>query len=158
MLKRSYDVAKNNIILCIWCNAICLRGSRFKKTHYFPHTVNYFCSSMLRFSKTEHRGNLIVMTHTVFLCIAPRKHNTMSEFVIVETLNKRYSTLLKTHIWIVSRKFFKYRNYRLIGCESEAPDCPCNIGIAPLYSVHITAIHSVHIVGYSLPHSGNSSL
>ncbi len=21
-------------------------------------------------------------------------------------------------------------------CESEAPDCPCDVGIAPLYSVH----------------------
>ncbi len=26
-----YDVAKNNIILCIWCNAMCLRDSRLKK-------------------------------------------------------------------------------------------------------------------------------
>ncbi len=30
-LKRSYDVAKKNTILCIWCNAMCLRVSRFKK-------------------------------------------------------------------------------------------------------------------------------
>ncbi len=30
-LKGSYDVAKNNIILCIWCNAMCLCGLRFKK-------------------------------------------------------------------------------------------------------------------------------
>ncbi len=72
---------------------------------------------MLRFSKTEHRGNLIVMTHTVFLCIAPRKHNTMSEFVIVETLNKRYSTLLKTHVWIVSRKFFEISFEKDYGCN-----------------------------------------
>ncbi len=36
------------------------------------------------------------MTHMVFLLIAlysPRKHNTMSAFVIVETPNKHYSTL-----------------------------------------------------------------
>ncbi len=77
-------------------------------------------------------------------CAAPRKHNTMSAFVIVETPNKHYSTLLKTHVWIVSSKFFKYRNV-LTGCESEAPDCPCDVGIAPLYSVHITAC-SHHIV------------
>ncbi len=58
---------------------------------------------------------------------------TMSAFVIEETTNnKRYSTQLKTRIWIVSGKFFKYEN-KLTGCESEAPDCPCKVGIAPLY-------------------------
>ncbi len=46
-----------------------------------------------------------------------------------QTPNKHYSTLLKTHVWIVSSKFFKYRNI----LTSEAPDCPCNIKIAPLY-------------------------
>ncbi len=41
--------------------------------------------------------------------IASRRVNiTMSTFVIGETKNnKRYSTLLKTRIWIVSGKFFK---------------------------------------------------
>ncbi len=44
----------------------------------------------------------------------------MSAFVIGEiTNNKNYSTLLKTHVWIVSSKFFKYENI-LTGCESEA--------------------------------------
>ncbi len=33
-LKRSYDVVKNIISLCIWCNAMCFCGSRFKK-HIF---------------------------------------------------------------------------------------------------------------------------
>ncbi len=51
-LKGSYDVAKKNIIWCIWCNAMCLCGLRLKKTHYFPHTVHYCCSSMLRLSET----------------------------------------------------------------------------------------------------------
>ncbi len=41
-------------------------------------------------------------------CIVPRKHNNMSAFVFVETPNKHYSTLLKTCIWIVRSKFFKY--------------------------------------------------
>ncbi len=50
-LKGSYDVAKKNIILCNWCNAMCLCSLRFKKTHYFPHTVHYCCSSMLRYSE-----------------------------------------------------------------------------------------------------------
>ncbi len=30
-LKGSYDVAKKNIILCIWCNAMCLCGLGIKK-------------------------------------------------------------------------------------------------------------------------------
>ncbi len=42
------------------------------------------------------------------------------------------STLLNTHVWIVSSKFFKYETI-LTGCESEAPHCPCKVGIAPLY-------------------------
>ncbi len=49
-LKGSYDVAKNNIIWCTWCNAMRLRGSWLKK-HYFPHTVHYCCSSVLRLSE-----------------------------------------------------------------------------------------------------------
>ncbi len=47
-LKGSYDVAKNNIIWCIWCNAMCFK---VQKAHYFPHTVHYCCSSMLRLSE-----------------------------------------------------------------------------------------------------------
>ncbi len=35
MLKGSYDVAKNNISLCMWCNAMCLLGSRFNKRIIF---------------------------------------------------------------------------------------------------------------------------
>ncbi len=59
---------------------------------------------------------LIIMTYTVFCT---------SAFVIGETTNnKHYTTLLKTHVWIVSSKFFKQEN-ALTGCESEAPDCPC---------------------------------
>ncbi len=69
-------------------------------------------------------------------------HITMSAFVIRETTNNQhYTTLLKTRVWIVSGKFFKYENI-LTGCESEAPDCPCKVGIAPLYR---------SIVGYSPP-------
>ncbi len=66
--------------------------------------------------------------------VASRRVNiTISAFVIGEaTNNKRYSTQLKTHVWIVSSKFFKYENI-LTGCESDAPDCPCKVGIAPLY-------------------------
>ncbi len=50
-LKGSYDVAKNNIILCIWCNAMCLRGSRFKKHIVFNIlyiTVALLCLAFLK--------------------------------------------------------------------------------------------------------------
>ncbi len=50
-LKGSYDVAKKNIILCIWCNAMCLCGLMLKK-HYFTHTVHYR-SSMPHLSETR---------------------------------------------------------------------------------------------------------
>ncbi len=52
ILKGSYGVAKKNIILCIWCNAMCL-WFKDQKTHYFPHTVHYCCSSMLSLSETR---------------------------------------------------------------------------------------------------------
>ncbi len=68
--------------------------------------------------------------YCLFTCrVASRSINiTMSAFVIRETTNnKHYSTLLKTRVWIVSS-----RNV-LTGCESEASDCPCKVGIAPLY-------------------------
>ncbi len=41
-LKRSCDVAKKNIIWCIWCNAMCLCGLRFKK--YFLKRVDFYKS------------------------------------------------------------------------------------------------------------------
>ncbi len=61
--------------------------------------------------------------------VASRRINiTMSAFVIREMLNnKHYSTQLKTHVWIVSS-----RNV-LTGCELDASDCSCKVGIAPLY-------------------------
>ncbi len=37
-LKGSYDIAKKNIILCIWCNAMCLCGLRLKK-HIILHIL-----------------------------------------------------------------------------------------------------------------------
>ncbi len=36
---------KRTLFLCIWCNAMCSRSLRLK-THYFPHTVHYCCSSL----------------------------------------------------------------------------------------------------------------
>ncbi len=37
-LKGSYVVAKKNIILCIWCNAMCLYGLKLKK-HIIFHIL-----------------------------------------------------------------------------------------------------------------------
>ncbi len=175
---------------------------KVQKTHYFPHTVHYCCSSMPCLSETrrflqsssfwEARCALIGQLsgvlwlaeylkretemlrpslycdamsrrdHTITIkpiineafvassediftdyndlyClftrrVASRRVNiTMSAFVIGETTNnKHYSTQLKTHVWIIRSRFFKYENI-LTGCESEAPDCSCNVGIAPLY-------------------------
>ncbi len=149
---------------------------RFKvqKTHYFPLTVQYCCSSMLHLSEThtfftkliilrskacsdwpaiqcvgigrylKHETEILpycdaVSWHDDIKTIKPiineafvassgdiitdyndlyclftrhvashRVNITMSAFVIGEmTNNKHYSTLLKTHVWIVSGKFFK---------------------------------------------------
>ncbi len=197
-LKGSYDVGKKNIILCVWCNAMCLRGSRFKKHiifHILYIIVAHLCSTFLKrrflqsssfwearcaligqlssllwlaeylkrvtemlrplpccnaLSRRDETKTIKPIINEAFVassediitdykdlyclftcCATPRKHNTMSAFVIVETPNKHYSTLLKSRVRIVSSKFVKYRKV-LTGCESEAPDCPCDVGIAPL--------------------------
>ncbi len=47
----TYDVAKKNIILCIWCNAMCLCGLRFKKHiifHILYIIVAPLCSAFLK--------------------------------------------------------------------------------------------------------------
>ncbi len=64
--------------------------------------------------------------------VASRRVNiTMSAFVTGETTNNNsYSTLLKPRVWIVSS-----RN----ALQSEAPDCPCKVGIAPLYRKSLCA-------------------
>ncbi len=49
-LKWLYDVAKNNIILSIYCNLF--MWLKVKITHHFPHTVHFCCSSMLHLSET----------------------------------------------------------------------------------------------------------
>ncbi len=79
---------------------------------------------------TDYNDLDCLFTRRVASC---RVNITVSAFVIRETTNNKcYSTLLRTHIWIVSGKFFKYENI-LTGCESEVPDCLCKAGIAPLY-------------------------
>ncbi len=66
-------------------------------------------------------GNIITDYKDLYCLFTFRVNITMSAFVIGETTNyKHYSTLLKTHVWFVSN-----RNV-LTGCESEAPDSPCN--------------------------------
>ncbi len=107
----------------------CDAMSRCDKTKTIKPTIN---EAFVAFSEdilTDNNDSYGLFTR----CAAPRR--AMSAFLIVEMPNKHYSTLLKTHVWIVSIKFFKYRNI-LTSCESEAPDCPCDVGIVPLYSVH----------------------
>ncbi len=74
---------------------------------------------------TDYNGLYCLFT----CCVASHQVNiTMSAFVIGETTNnKHYSSLLKTRVWIIS-----IRNI-LTGCESEASDCPCKVGIASLF-------------------------
>ncbi len=51
ILKGSYDVAKKNIILCIWCNVMCLCGLRLKKHiifHILYIIVAPLCSAFLK--------------------------------------------------------------------------------------------------------------
>ncbi len=47
-LKGSYDVAKKNIGLCIWCNAMCLCGLRFSIFHILYIIVAPLCSAFLK--------------------------------------------------------------------------------------------------------------
>ncbi len=48
ILKRSYDDAKKNIIWCIWCNAMCLRGSKHIIFHILYIIVALLCSAFLK--------------------------------------------------------------------------------------------------------------
>ncbi len=85
-----------------YCDAV----SRRDETKTIKPTIN---EAFVAFSEdiiTDYIDLYCIFTH----CATPPKHNTMSAFVIIETPNKHYSTLLKTHVWIVSNKFFKYRN------------------------------------------------
>ncbi len=158
---------------------MCLYGLRLKKVHYFPHTVHYCCSSILRLSemcrflqrssfgerdvfwlasypvhcdwpntsslrrkclapyrivrcdetnnKTYYKRGIITDyndSYSLFTChVASRRVNiTMSAFVIGETTKKS------------SKWAFEFlKKIILPGCESEAPDCPCKVGVAPLY-------------------------
>ncbi len=91
------DVAKNNIIWCIWCNAMCLCGLRLKNTLF-----STYCTLLLLLYAPP------FWNESIFTKLIVKLNITMSAFVIGETTNnKRYSTLLKTRVWIVSGKFFK---------------------------------------------------
>ncbi len=73
-LKGSYDDSKNNIILCIWCNAICLRSLRFKKHiifHILYIIVAPLCPAFLKHAdfykahRSEKRGVLWLARYPV---------------------------------------------------------------------------------------------
>ncbi len=88
-----------------------VRWHKNNKTHY---KWGICCNN---YTITDYNDLYCLFTHRV----ASRHVNiTMFAFVIGETTNnKNYSTLLKTRVWILSY-------------ESEVPDCPCQVGIAPL--------------------------
>ncbi len=115
-LKRETEMLR----LLPYCDAVSRRRHKNNKTHYkrgicWPSGYKITDYNDLYCLFTSH----VASRHVNF---------TMSPFVIGES----YSTLLKTRVWIVSGKFFKWENI-LTGCESEAADCPCNVGIAPFY-------------------------
>ncbi len=67
-LKGSYDDAKNNIILCIWCNAMCLRGLRLKKHIIFHISLCLAFLKHVDFYKAHHsekRGVLWLASYPV---------------------------------------------------------------------------------------------
>ncbi len=74
ILKGSFDIAKNNIILCIWCNAICLRGLWFKK-HIIFHILYIIvaplypafmkCVDFYKAHRSEKRGVLWLASYLV---------------------------------------------------------------------------------------------
>ncbi len=84
-------------------HVVCYTVSRHDETKTIKPTIN---EAFVAFSEdiiTDYNDSYCLFTR----CAAPRKHNTMSAFVIWEMPNKHYSTLLKTRVWIVSSKFFK---------------------------------------------------
>ncbi len=104
-----------------YCDGISWRDKKIK-----PNRNEAFVASS---------GDIITDYNDLYCLVASRCVNmTISVFVIRETThNKHYSTLLKTRVWLVSR-----RNV-FTGCESEAPDCPCKVGFAPLYRNRLCA-------------------
>ncbi len=103
-LKGSYYVAKKNIILCTWCNAMCLSGLRFKK-HIFhiPYIIVVpLCPTFLKHvdfykaHRSEKRGVLWLASYPV-RCDWP---NTSSVW------RKCYATY---HIWKHTASFTTWR-------------------------------------------------
>ncbi len=118
---------------CDWPNT-----SSVRRKCYAPYRIVMPCLGAMRQKQQKPIINEafvassgdIITDYNDFYCLFTRRvaNITMSAFVIREiSNNKHYSTLLKTRVWIVSS-----RNV-LAGCESEASDCPCKVGIAPLY-------------------------
>ncbi len=116
MLKESYDVAKNNTIFCIWCNAMCLHRSRLKKNiifHILCIIVAPLCSAFLKCADL-YKAHRSEKWGVLWLASYP---------VLCDWLN-------------TSRMWQKcYAPYHVVML--------CPRATRPLYSVHITAIHSV---------------
>ncbi len=92
------------------------------------------CSTVLKrfdFYKAHHSEKCALIGQlSSALWLAEYLKRETEAFVIGETTNnKHYSIQLKTRVWIVSGKFFKYENIQAVSQKRQT----CKVGIAPLY-------------------------
>ncbi len=134
ILKGSYDVAKKNIILCILFYAMCLCGLRFKKTF-----SSYCNCTLLLLLYAPSFWNALIFTKLIVLRSEACSDWPAIQCVVIGRIPQEWDGNVTplTVLWC-RVKFFKYENI-LTGCESEAPDCPCKVGIVQIlrYKVQI---------------------
>ncbi len=131
-------------VRCDWPNTSSVRWKCYTPLPYsdtvFQRDDTKIIKSTINEAFVASSGDIITDYNDLY-CVFMRRvasclvNITMSAFVINN--NKPYSTLLKTRVWIVSGKFFKYENKLT---ESEASDCLCNVGNAPLYRNSLCAL------------------
>ncbi len=125
-----------------------VRGS--KNTLLSTYCVHYCCSSMFCFSEMRRflqssslwEARCALIASYPVHCDWPNTSNVWRKcyspyHVVCDAVSRRDETitikpLLKTDVWIVSSKIIKFQNL----LTSEAPDCYCGVGIAPLYSIY----------------------
>uniref|UniRef100_A0A671QF89 Bystin-like n=1 Tax=Sinocyclocheilus anshuiensis TaxID=1608454 RepID=A0A671QF89_9TELE len=91
-LKGSYDAAKKNIILCIWCNEMCLCGLKFKN-HIIFHILYIIVSPLCpAFLKRElYRSSLFTKCFAAMLKIAEMEYNGANSIFLRLLLDKKYA-------------------------------------------------------------------
>ncbi len=128
-------------VRCDWLNT-----SNMKRKCYAPLP---YCDGISRWDERKKikpiiyvafvasRGDIITVYNDLYgilalRCIALRKH---FHVCICDRRNDTQALLYTAQnysVWIVSDKFFKYENIL-------TPDCPCKVGIAPLYKNSLCA-------------------